>query len=739
MGKGKKVTVGYWYGLGLHLIICRAPVDVLLEIIGGDRSAWKGSVTASQRITIDAPNLWGGEEREGGIQGEVDVMMGEKTQGPNDYLAAHQPGVRQPGYRNKLGLVFRGGWLSAMNPYIKPWAIRVRRIKNGWFNDACWHEAKAAIEIEAGRFGMNPAHMVYQVLTDPLDGMSYPAGLIGQSFTEAADTLHAEKFGLCAAWNRSGSIEGFIQEICDHAGAMVYRDTRTGLWEMKLLRNDYDAATLPEITGDMVIERVSAARALLSETVNELTCVYRDGETGKEGSVTVHHLANIQAQGAVVSQKMNYPMAATFELATRIVMRDLRVKAAELWRFKLRCNRKAVVLRQGHVYRYSDPELGIVGMPVRVVRINLGSQRNTDIQIDLVEDVFGMPATTYVADQGSGWVPPPKDATPPAAFAAYEASYRDMVRDGIAPEAIAAMTPMSGYVAGVAARPTGGYVRNWTLYTRSGSAPYTAKGNGDFAGTAVLSAPVTIGGAAINIENVNGMEDLAPGQALQIGGIERVRVVGIAGNVITIARGCEDTVPRAHPQGTRVWAVDEDAASDTTAWMASEVVAAKGVTNGTQGPLPLADAPGSAVTITGRAHLPYPPGKVRVAGVAAPETVSGSFTVTWAGRNRIVQADTLVDHEAGPLPPESTTRYALRVFDASDALLVEKTNIDGETATVQLNYTGAVTIELSAITDAGESWQRHERTFAYTGTAAAHTITAATYVAPTYILDGGGA
>ena len=85
--KGKRsYTVGYWYGLGAHLALCHGPVDAVTEIRVGERVAWSGNVTASTTITIDSPTLFGGKEREAGVQGAVDVPMGEAAQGKNAYL-----------------------------------------------------------------------------------------------------------------------------------------------------------------------------------------------------------------------------------------------------------------------------------------------------------------------------------------------------------------------------------------------------------------------------------------------------------------------------------------------------------------------------------------------------------------------------------------------------------------------------------------------------------------------------
>ena len=138
----------------------------------------------------------------GGIAGSVDVAFGEPTQAPNDYLQA-KIGTPQPAYRGVLGLVLRQIYLAANNPYVKPWAVRVKRC----FRD--WYAAKAEIAGAA-----NPAHILYECLTNAAWGMGYPiASIDGASFQAAADTLAAEGFGLNLLWLQQSKIEQFVGDF----------------------------------------------------------------------------------------------------------------------------------------------------------------------------------------------------------------------------------------------------------------------------------------------------------------------------------------------------------------------------------------------------------------------------------------------------------------------------------------------------------------------------------------------
>lgn len=141
-GSSKKVTVGYKYYLGMHMVLCHGPVDRLQSISVEDKVAWAG-FNQGGRININAPGLFGGESREGGIEGDVDILMGDVNQGQNDYLRA-QLGDQLPGFRGVLSAVLRQVYLG-MNPYLKPWAFRAQRILQRGGGQVQWYSEKAPI------------------------------------------------------------------------------------------------------------------------------------------------------------------------------------------------------------------------------------------------------------------------------------------------------------------------------------------------------------------------------------------------------------------------------------------------------------------------------------------------------------------------------------------------------------------------------------------------------------------
>lgn len=678
MGKGKKFVSGYWYKLGMHLGICHGPIDEISEIRVGGRTAWAGAVTTSTQIVIDALNLFGGKKREGGVQGTLDVMMGAADQMPNDYLAIAQAAgmgdtALQPAYRGILSLVWRNGIVSANNPYVKPWSFRCKRITAGW-DGAVWYPAKAAVDVsEVGTgvlFGANPAHIIYECLTNSVWGLGYPAGTIDlDSFTTAADTFYAESFGLCMQWQRQESIQNFIQLVCDHAGAALGQDVRTGLWRLRAIRDDYDVEDLPVFseTNGTIMSLEGFERASPTETINELTVTFSDILLAKNGSVTVHHLANITSQGYVVAQTQEYPGIPTTKIAARIAERDIRTFGSAIARVRFYATRAAYGLLPGDVIRFSWPKLGIESMVLRIGKINYGTLTEGRIEIEAVEDSFGLPLNSYIQPPPIGWQPPNTNPVPAEHYTTFEIPYREIAATAGAANA-EALPAASGYIAGVARKPP---VLSFAyeLRTKIGAAAYEEQGEGPWTPTATLTANLSRTATTVQLSNVIDLDQVDTGTACLIGSeIVRIDAIDTGTNTITVGRGCADTVPQAWPTGTRVWFYDSWAVPDQTEYVLGDVVDAKFITITGTGELAEASAPTSTVTLNRRAARPYPPGRVRLNGESYPSRIIDVLTVSWAHRDRLGQQDDLIDQGALDIGPEVGQTYQLRLYDANGIL-----------------------------------------------------------------------
>jgi hypothetical protein len=195
-GKSKKVTVGYRYYLGMHMVWCHGPVDKLLRIRVDKRVAWKGTHLGGQ-LTINAENLFGGKSREGGISGTVDLEMGLPTQPRNSYLQS-QLGSVIPAFRGVVGMVLRQCYLGN-NPYLKKWDARFQRIHVRQDGLNQWYDSKAAIASYGEIIGAGYLYWRYQVvdLSDPSDYSS-------PSFDDTGWPIGPSPFG-DKPWSGSGT------------------------------------------------------------------------------------------------------------------------------------------------------------------------------------------------------------------------------------------------------------------------------------------------------------------------------------------------------------------------------------------------------------------------------------------------------------------------------------------------------------------------------------------------------
>lgn len=851
MGSSKKVTVGYRYRMGLHMGLCHEP-DAMLQINAGDRVAWAGQVTESGPIYINRPRLFGGDDREGGIQGVCDVMMGRPDQEPNAYLTEQQ-GLPQPAYRGFLGLVFRG-LIASNNPYIKSWAVKVRSILRGWHGGTAWYEEKAPVPLDTldvpydgvwaykveppgspadysspgyddsswaqgpGGFGsqvppgstlgigtfvggqigkaiwirravnfrgfvtidvyhddgptlwmngelvpltptgnyfhstanvfmdgdtvlalrvydgipggstnifagmaftggvgyrqaMNPAHMIYQALTDPDWGMGYPADTIdADSFAAAADALYSEGLGLCVKWNSQTTIQEFTQIVADHASLVYGQDRRTGKFRMLLLRNDYNEADLPVFTRHDV-KVIRYQRPSLADTVNEVIVEYVDSNTGKDATTApLQNLANIQGQGRVVSQTLSFSGIPTHALATRVGMRELQARSTPLWRFSLEAKRRFAELLPGEpfVLDLLDTDIG-VRLVMRAGDIDYGEPADGVVRAECVEDVFAMPETTYIGDPGEGGEQPDVEAQvgPSTVF---EAPYTELAQ-GMGAAELDALPLDAGYVAAAAVRPPG-VPLNFALYTRLGADDYEEASIGDFAPGAMLSegVPAERGPTVLKLQAATRLDLLNVGGAALLGNgnaaeMVRIDAVDIPAAEVTVGRGCGDTVPGVWPMGTRLWGIDVEGTADPQQYVDGETIDAKVVNRTASDTVELVDAPTTSITMASRQGRPYPPGWLYVQGEPVPPPVIvGDVTVSWAHRDRKLQADTLVDTSEPSVGPEPGTTYTVR-WILNGTLVHTDVALATDEVTWSPTGGGILRVEVESVRDSLVSWQ----------------------------------
>jgi len=723
MAGGDAVVVGYWYSAGMHYCACYGPVDAVLQVRVGDRIAWNGSQTDSGTISINKESLFGGESREGGLRGTLKVKMGKPTQTSADFKGSGT----KPAYRGILSLLWNG-YYSALNPYMKPWAFKVKRILKGWHNDSCWYPEKAVITI-SGVDHMNPAHIIYQCLTDPEWGMGYPTSSIDDvAFTEAADQLYTEAFGLSLMWNQQGKVQNFINEVLDHIHGVVRNDPATGKFVLKLVRNDYVAGDLEEFDESSIMEVEEYARISWGETINEVTVKYIDQVNGKMSAVTVHELANVQSQGAVISKTNQYSGIGNYDLAIKVAMRDLKMASSPLAKFKLKINRMAWRLLPGDVFKISFPKLGVESVVLRVMDCSIGTLDSNVVTVSAMEDVFALPSAVYVGQEPIGWEDPANEPAESPSRLVTEMPYWTLARN-LGTADFATVNDEDCYLCVLAEKPSSDALA-YRLHTRIDPAAFVDKGGNTHCPSATITNSMDYNDIAIDYINASNIDVVVVGSLAVIksaAGYECVKVssIDIDNDSLTVSRGVLDTVPIPHEADSIIYFAQGFEATDRIVYLDTEEVDVKVQTTTGRGVLDIDDAPVDSVIMGNRFARPYPPARLRFyqsyygSFQAYPGWIVGELQIDWRHRDRTQQTADLIDGSSASIGPEAGVTYTLQIFGGAGTLLREITGITADTytyakATEESDtigiYNHQLRIVLKAVRDAYESWTEYDIT-----------------------------
>lgn len=767
-GGGKRLVVDYY--MGIHYGICHGPLDALLGIYIKERDAWPGktkydddedfqdgelvisfqqfienlgtgntpSNTASVAVDsaplkIDRMDLFGGDEKEGGVRGTAHYLKGDLEQTLPEILAAKLglTTATAPGFRGVASVWFyesadKGFLWCQNNPYLPPAWFTVFRRPLGL--------NLAESTVQRGEYApdANPAHIIFECLTNTDWGMGASPTIIDVgSFEAASDTLLAEKFGLSMIWSQQATIEDFVKEVLDHIQATLFLNPRTGLLTLKLIRGDYDPATLREFNPDNC-DATNRQRKAWAETINEINVTWTNPKNEQEETVTFQDLANIAMQGSTVSDTRNYYGVRNPELASELGVRDIRSASYPLFSTDIEVDRSAWDLLPGDVCKFSWPEDGLSSIVMRVGKVDYGRPGAGTVKASLLEDVFALETAEWVHPPTTGWVDPASDPEPFAYTGFFTVPFPMLVRAGldvattdeqyprVVPAILAQQNDPDTYefvLNGETVLPNG-----QTAFGELGSHQQTSYSET----TAILAAEATTTATQTVLGIILGSVMPEIGSFLLIGdGTDDQTELAMLDNynagtdTWTIVRGVFDTVPKAWPVGTPIWYIPlSDVPMDLTERLAGEVVEYKLQSRTSQGLLPLEETPMETFELSARPYLPFRPANVVIGGVSGLgslfySTKPSTIGVTWANRNRTLEdqiARRWTDSNVTPEPGQTTT---IRISKLDGTLIKEYAGLTGTSHNIpyaDVDGNRFVKIAVLAVRDGLESLQYVERT-----------------------------
>ena len=454
-----------------------------------------------------------------------------------------------------------------------------------------------------------------------------------------------------------------------------------------------------------------------------------------KASVTLQDIALVQMQGGTVGATVEYPGFSNRRNAERAAQRDLRALATPLLSCTIYCGQEASDLDIGDTFKFEWPDYHSGAIVMRVTGMAFGDGRTDRIRIDCVQDVFAAPLESILSeDRGSLWTNPSQppniiepgesesDLVAATTQIATEMPYRRLV-DFVGSRLIddyLAETPDVGILQTTGKRPESGVqddgsyagnAINALIHVDAGSG-YVQRGTAGFCGFARLSADIGFLTSSFTVIGAQDLSTVRIGTFAQIDD-ELVRVDGISGNTVTVGRGVLDAVPTPHLAGAGILFWQDSAGSDRVEYEATESINVKLQPRNNSGVAPLASAIAMPLTFDSRAIRPYPPGNVKINGVAYPETDLGGapLVVAWSHRDRLQQTgETFEDTTDGNIGPEAGTTYTVRLEDSLGGVITEEAGITGTEWAEQSDASDTdneIVVKLWSVRDGYASWQQH--------------------------------
>lgn len=756
-------------------------VDEVVDLRADERTFWEGSVTESQSIFIDRRDLFGGDEMNGGVYGIADILMGETDQvlppavarrfTYNDTVLTPETA---PAYRGSTTIMFRGlgaGASETQNVVGLPAGLggtpepttgsssfmdAVQAARETVFMAAgfLWGTNNPVIPPVDGRFrrhpleldpstaiithgedqrDANPAHMMWDMLTNPTVGIGISEGTIDRgSFERAAQTLFDEGFGLTFFWTREDTIESVLQDIQAHINGVLFIEPDNGLFTLVLFRDDFVVEDLPVFT-DEDLTLTDFDRKARGEIVNMYTITYTNSESLNDETVNAVDEAGIAMQlGEEISDSSNYHMVRNPDLAQRLAERQLRVAAAPLAQGRAEGRRALARLRPGSRFVLSYPEyLGSQTIVCRVTEIDLGKTGRPTVQVNWTEDVFSLPQARVEIREPTRHLPPVADPTPLDFQAAFSLPYFLAVQvpnlqleDQDFPDTLVGLLGDQE-----TSLDTQGFLVFSEAVDPSGQQGAEPLGRVPTTDRVLLQEAVEPEVETVLRLDIPDSTPLSTGDLLLLGRSDEdetqtelalvVEAPVIDGGTLTVrvARGVLDTTPKAHPIGDEVWLITQSYGAYDQQPRTGDVPTNYALATVTsRGTLPTGEIVPLEYTPIPRPHLPTRPANVTVGGdtqfgVRAYDPDPVVVPVTWSNRNRQAE-DVLIRRWNEPsIAPEPGQTTRIDVVEPGGNIITTFDGIIGDSFDIPITDfgTGAFhSIRVSSERDGLRSHQAHE-------------------------------
>lgn len=670
-----KTVVGHKYFMGVQLGICHGPDVELKKIIFGDVILADSTFYGESVINI------ANEEYEfGGAGGKISFYSGSQYQPVNSYLSA-KAGDGISRFKGLSYAVLEGFWIgNSPNPQQIsfevarfPKAPRPKLYTNGFtgtVNERIGSDA-------------NPAFVVYELLTDKRYGAGIPKNLIdSESFLMAGSTLFSENFGISLVIDSAASAGQIITEIMKVIQGNLIDDPKTGKIKLKLTRNDYGNATIPELNPSNLKAVSNYTSGSLDTGVNEIRVKYLSREHGYEERTAIAQNNGLRMhKGDVESQTISMPQVTSAQIAAKIAQRELVAISSPIKSCVVECTRAFSEINVGDVVHLTWPILGVEKQVMRVTAVNLGSLDSGGITMNLVQDVYGIFSAVYSDGSERAWTKPAITASNVTSYEIIDAPaiFADGLTDAVLLMAEAPANAMSFKLL-VQAQNDSSFIDAGEQYFTK-----TFSSNVSLLAGIYSNATITMTGSTSGLDSYSESESLQ-GMGLYLvsspAGREWIYAKSTViddentARLLDVKRGIFNTQPLAHPVGAKIWAAGDLSHAIKLNYTKDEWIRFKMLTKTATNRLKDSDATVVEYHYESANNKPWRPGRLRVNGVSDGGLIIDEATFQWRTRDG---SSTSIVHQEQDKSQLTYSTYVVSVADDEKVLRTEEVSAESWT------------------------------------------------------------
>lgn len=347
-------------------------------------------------LKVDNKNFFGSYYSEGGIYGEITFNSGAIGHLDDNYIKQFVPENKLFNNENQSYVLFKDFYYGNRKQLPKVSALVSRHP---------FHMDKLTQNIATElRLSMpprldgscSPIAIILDLLLNPLINDNYKTiddiknDIDIDSFQNAEQILREESFGISLCLTQDSVIEDVIKDVLEEIEGSLYFNPKNGKLSIKLSRQKYSKDDLFVIDDELIKSFDSITTNSNSDVINQLKLTYSDYKNNYDKRILIfNNDGNYYETKNTNSKSISKLNINNEELASQLLIREIRPLTQQVIRAELVVNRACRHLRNGDVLILNSPRNKIENMVMRVLTIDLGGSNTSEIKINLIQDLFG--------------------------------------------------------------------------------------------------------------------------------------------------------------------------------------------------------------------------------------------------------------------------------------------------------------------------------------------------------------